>query len=525
MKLIVVEDEALCRETLVNLPWDSIGIEVAGEAESANAALTLVKDIRPDIVISDISMDDGDGFYLARELSCIVPNCKVIFLTAHDKFEYAQEAVNCNVFSLILKPINDALILKTVAEAKTELEEAYRVEEEHQRLINRFTECKFFLSEYFFSLAENNPDKLREYFGVGNGGEQYQSIVLSPSNDTEFNFRQFWNIGILLNQLTANRNIAFFNEKKLTLILWFSKDKTEDEKFDYVYNVANMLNAHVVYSGYEDLSYTISIGSPADSVEMIPYSVRRATDGLKYKFFRDENEVIYIDDIEPISHNICNLDEIKTDILNSIKTADADSTGHNIERLFDEFRRSSITLDFAQRICFEIIVAISIAMGQIGQNPEVIFKNSEIWSVLKKCNAIDELKTLLNGISATTCSVIISSRNDKYKNIVKDVLSILESNPDVAISLQDMAKRVYVSPCYLSSTFKQITGMSYKHYVVQMSINKARELLANTNITINKIAKQIGYKSPQYFSNIFKKETGLLPTEYRNMYQDKSILN
>ena len=68
MKLIVVEDETLCRETLVNLPWDSIGIEVAGEEESANAALALVKDIRPDIVISDISMDDGDGFYLAREL-------------------------------------------------------------------------------------------------------------------------------------------------------------------------------------------------------------------------------------------------------------------------------------------------------------------------------------------------------------------------------------------------------------------------------------------------------------------------
>lgn len=524
MKLIVVEDEALCRETLVNLPWESIGIELVGEAASANEALSLVKEVRPDIVISDISMDDGDGFYLARELACIVPNCKVIFLTAHDKFEYAQEAVNCNVYSLILKPINDGLILKTVEDAKAELEEEYKEEEEHQRLINRFTECKFFLSEYFFSLAEHNPGKLRAYFRIGGEGCRYRAIVLSPSNNKTFNFKQFWNINILLGQLTNNMNISFFNESKLTLILWFPSGSGDDE-FDYVYNIANMLSTHVLYSGGEGLSYTISIGSPVDTVNMIPYSVQRATDGLKYKFFQDENEVICIDDIEPISHNICNLDEIKTDILNSIKTANTADTELNIGRLFEEFRKSSITLDFAQRICFDIIVSISIAMGQIGQNPEVIFKNSEIWSVLKKCNAIDELKTLLNDISVTTCSVVISSRNDKYKNIVKDVLSILENNPDVAISLQEMAKRVFVSPCYLSSTFKQITGMSYKHYVIQININKARDLLANTNITINKIAKQIGYKSPQYFSNIFKKETGLLPTEYRNMYQDKTNQN
>ncbi len=84
-----------------------------------------------------------------------------------------------------------------------------------------------------------------------------------------------------------------------------------------------------------------------------------------------------------------------------------------------------------------------------------------------------------------------------------------------------MAKNVFISPCYLSTLFKNETNMSYKNYVIDVKIKKAKEMLINTDTPVYKIVSNIGYRSPQHFSNLFQKKTGLLPNEYRAKYKSK----
>ncbi len=183
MKLMIVEDELLCRENLMSIEWDSIGVTLAGSACSATEAIEKIKDNPPDIIITDIEMDGGNGFQLAEEVACVLPECKIIFLTAYNKFEYAQQAIRYKAFAFMLKPLNRKKLLQTVEEAKEEIELNSSEQEKYKQLLTDFSNCKYFLKDYFFSwLNRNNipnrlhvfPDRHRQCIVSGSCGFMLQ---------------------------------------------------------------------------------------------------------------------------------------------------------------------------------------------------------------------------------------------------------------------------------------------------------------------------------------------------------------
>lgn len=523
MKLLIVEDEKLSREILADIPWHSIDVELIGQADGANSALKIVNETPPDIVITDISMEDGDGFYLAEKLSYLVPTCKIIFLTAFDTFEYAHKAINYKPFAFILKPINCKEIISTVEKAKEEIVKINNEKKHYQNLLNNFSDCKYFLGEYFFSLAKKHPEQLEQFFQLGNEKSKYQVVLIKLDNNSadKTDFKIFWNIETLLKQSEYQNNISFYDGNKLTFIFYY--DNIEDEEsFDYIYNATTIIENHIQYA-FPEQKYTISIGSVANSKEEIHYSMQRALDALKYKFSMGENQILYIDDLEPLDNNIPNLNETKGAILDCIKVGNTNRINILISRLFDALQTNNISSDLAQRICFELVISYSVAMGQLGYNPETIFKQTNIWDVLNQCHSLNELKDMISDITYIACSMVADSRENKGKDIVELAINIVKNNVNKDISLQEMADRIHISSCYLSSMFKKKTGMSYKHFIVEAKINKAKELLIHSDTPIYKIATNIGYKSPQHFSTVFKEHTGLLPTEYRNNHQVANI--
>jgi len=113
--LIIVDDEELIREGLAGLPWPKIGVQVVGTAENGESALILARELRPDIIISDIRMPHGDGLGLAAAVQKELPNCAMIFLTGHDEFNYAQKAISYGVREYLLKPVDEDKLLESVS--------------------------------------------------------------------------------------------------------------------------------------------------------------------------------------------------------------------------------------------------------------------------------------------------------------------------------------------------------------------------------------------------------------------------
>jgi len=124
VKLMIVDDERIILdslETLVN--WKEIGVEVVGTSDNGSAAIELAMKIRPDIILSDISMPSFSGLDMLRVLRTNKLKVEVIFITAYGRFDYAKEAIKHGAYDYLLKPVDEKLLLETVSRCVSRIQE------------------------------------------------------------------------------------------------------------------------------------------------------------------------------------------------------------------------------------------------------------------------------------------------------------------------------------------------------------------------------------------------------------------
>lgn len=85
------------------------------------------------------------------------------------------------------------------------------------------------------------------------------------------------------------------------------------------------------------------------------------------------------------------------------------------------------------------------------------------------------------------------------------------------LSISDIAGKLNITSSYLGVIFHQSTGINIISYIKQLRIEKACELLRNSMLTIVDISEKLGFQDPHYFSNVFKKNFKITPSEYRNL--------
>lgn len=106
LRVFLVEDERIIRETLhATVPWARCGYQFVGEAADGEMALPMIRQTKPDVLITDIRMPFVDGLSLSRLVLQEFPQMKIIILSGYDDFEYAQQAISIGVERYLLKPI------------------------------------------------------------------------------------------------------------------------------------------------------------------------------------------------------------------------------------------------------------------------------------------------------------------------------------------------------------------------------------------------------------------------------------
>lgn len=108
----------------------------------------------------------------------------------------------------------------------------------------------------------------------------------------------------------------------------------------------------------------------------------------------------------------------------------------------------------------------------------------------------------------------LSEYNKKYRTIVP-AIRLLEEDPSVDYSVEELSASCSVSEGCFRRLFKEYTGKSPVEYRTYIKINIAKNLLENPCITVESISDALGYESPAYFCRVFKKKTGITPSEYR----------
>lgn len=102
-----------------------------------------------------------------------------------------------------------------------------------------------------------------------------------------------------------------------------------------------------------------------------------------------------------------------------------------------------------------------------------------------------------------------------YKGAVSKVIDIIREEYAHDLSLEYLAEKVFLTPGYLSSLFRKVTGQSTVSYITNYRLEEAKKLLTNTNMKIVDISKSVGYLNTSYFCSLFKSYYGVPPGQYR----------
>ncbi|MDP4181260.1 MAG: response regulator, partial [Bacillota bacterium] len=151
LKVFLVEDEFIVREGIKNnIDWSGAGFKFCGDASDGELAYPLIQTEQPDIIITDIRMPFMDGLELSRLVKKELPQSKIIVLSGHEEFSYAQEAIRIGVTEYLLKPINGAELIKVVKRVGEQIIHE-RVEKEN-------------FERYKREMEENEIDVRRRFF-------------------------------------------------------------------------------------------------------------------------------------------------------------------------------------------------------------------------------------------------------------------------------------------------------------------------------------------------------------------------
>ena len=121
--VFIVDDEVIVREGLRNkIDWEHSQFTFAGEAGDGELALSMIQDIKPDILITDIRMPFMDGLELARAVKQMLPLVRILILSGHDEFDYAKKAISIGVEDYILKPFTLEEVLAGLHKAAAALD-------------------------------------------------------------------------------------------------------------------------------------------------------------------------------------------------------------------------------------------------------------------------------------------------------------------------------------------------------------------------------------------------------------------
>jgi two-component system response regulator YesN len=99
---------------------------------------------------------------------------------------------------------------------------------------------------------------------------------------------------------------------------------------------------------------------------------------------------------------------------------------------------------------------------------------------------------------------------------VEVALQYIRAHYNTELTLEKVASIVYLNPVYFSQLFKQKTGQGFKDYVTHLRLERAMELLRDSELKVGEISERVGYPDVRHFSQIFRKKVGLTPSEYRH---------
>lgn len=451
MRIVIAEDELLERKAMKKFIENNFNdMVVVGEAVNGRTAIELAAATNPDIIFMDIKMPGVNGLEAIEKINATNPTIKFILVSAYDSFDYAKEAMQYGIKDYILKPGKKEEIVKSLRRLQKEIETESQEKQQATTLLKERFITKAMqnpLADDFSTLQQDLfPDMKSGYFLVAKSGETFDLQVINNVIHQPYIVKEHTDTVVIC------------------VIASFKLEKAE------VLNLAKKLQIALGEAVY------IGIGFPYQTLEKLPQSYQEAYAAClqltrakkRHVGFSQENE------------------GLQTIILG--KLAYFVEKGHDVEatQLFEkhadgltERDKEDIYMMIKKTLALRDIVAVERSFKSLQTNQD--------WYDYLKLSCM-KVKTFYQS-----------------KQYINQAKAYIHKHFNTAITLEDVAAAVNLSPNYFSNMFKQEFGVTFIDYLTQVRLESAKELLEENELSLKEISFMVGYKDPNYFSRVFKK--------------------
>jgi len=522
--LLVDDEPIILRSLSYAIPWTDLHITNVLTAKNGEEALKLFHEHQPDIIISDIRMPTLNGISLMSEVMKRKENLIFIVISGYGEFEYARESLKHGATGYLLKPIDHDELTAMLEKSIQKLKSQQEATQESQQLLDSVNTLSLLARERMFAeLIEGNQRALKHINWLDDQYLQqpYYMMVVQLDHITTFNKRwstderRLWLFAvrnILEEWSTNNQALAAFPLHSGEWILFF-KNMPDDHKKQ----LAKDIVLHV--KKYSKLSCSVGISAIVHSLEQLHHAYISACDALHQRFYAS-TEHVFIDqdqDEGKLTQSTSGWQYpkwLEKNIIDSIRTLEFASTREYLQQLRLELERGNLTKDALIRYIVEIAVITRREFEHLQiELPSTV---DELIQHLMESDTLEEAITALSkAVEQWISHFEHQQHNEEGPALIERAISYIKNHYHNDIGIDEVCEFIGLSASHFCTLFKQITGSTFLEYVTNCRIEKAKYLLLHTEVKVYQLAPLVGYQDSKYFTQVFKKMTGMTPSEYR----------
>lgn len=526
--IIVADDEEELRKALIRrINWEEAGFRLIGEAENGVEALELVEKLEPDLLLTDVRMPFMSGIELARAVREIRPTMQIAFLSGFDDFSYAQQAIQYNIVSYMLKPISSGELMEELKKIKLKIDQKFKeftkmsIESEKQSVVS------FLMPLLLDSFQENvteerNEELLDEACARGLIEDKkaylcYSVIVTSFYDKAGKNVTTESSMNAVDSILKKYLKYAsFYSDGRIVSLLVATKAGLNKYLHIIVEDIIQSVKRIM------DLAAAIGVSRIVPKLINGHEAYIEAMNAMDYSRMSTTG-VHFIADIERVG----NFDQEMVQVtINELESLMRGGTRQELEKylreLFLRIQNNQLAPSTIQPLIIQLVAAIFRIVYAVTDGEAV--HNLQLLSPLQGQIVYDKANNTLEKyieFCLTAKEIVAEQRKKSSSQICDRAIEMIETNyMDSELSLVSISEEISVSPNYLSALIKKSTGNTFIELLTNKRIGIAKELIWGTNMKIKEIAEICGYNDQHYFSYCFKKFVGQSPNSCRRQYEE-----
>ncbi|WP_139996049.1 response regulator transcription factor [Paenibacillus paridis] len=521
-QVMIVDDERWIRRGLIqSIPWEELGLALAGEAEDGEDAYHMALLKKPDLLFLDMRMPGLDGKQLLALLGKELPELLTIVVSGYSDFEYTKEAIRHNAFEYMLKPIKKDELAAVLGKALEELDRR-----QISKARAREGSAKNWLEDVLFT---------------GDGSESSALAGMS------------WKAGNSL--LLVAQPDVYVERCELPLIMEQLRQKLQQERafyfggeWDVVMTAAQgsmcelvlcLHGKHLVRSELLRLlamlqpllkqlagvSYSIAASEQAEQDSLLPQLYKKSKLSLNARKLGEAGWIGFAGETSVVAASAYPR-ELEQALLINLQHGNEEQAQQDFERFYAQISQPCMTVDDLLRGALMLVHSLEKQLQSIGANLEKATGHSllaytEMIRIRKDVTAVGAIfkNEILPGVIGSRSP----AAGKQGEQIVREIQKLIEQHCDQPLSLHQIAESRFLNADYLSRLFKKTTGSNFVDYLTDARLAKAVELMRYPAYKNYEIAKRVGYEDYRYFSQIFKKKMGMTIGDYRSSLEPQTL--